>query len=118
MTADLTAIIEAAAEADYLAERAHRSGKGPLAWPDWTYLPNQDRSDIRDRVMPTITATLTTFRAEVLVALAESLEAQSKEYEARAETRNVLTEAVLRGADMGKAIAYMDAATQVRKALP
>ena len=48
--------------------------------------------------------------------LAESLEAESKVCETRAGTRDVLTEAITRGADMGKAIAYMDAATQLRKA--
>ena len=79
---------------------------------------------IRDAVDDLIQAILDSERTimpadpNAIGELAKSLEAQSKEYEARAETRNVLTEAALRGADMGKAIAYMDAATQVRKALP
>ena len=51
-----------------------------------------------------------------ILALAESLEAESREHATRAETRDLLTEAITRGADMGKAIAYMDAATQLRKA--
>jgi len=116
MTTNLAAIIEAAAEADYMAWRKRNGHETSVAWPNWGALFEDERIARRERIAVIVTTTLDAYRAEVLMPLAESLEAQSKVCGARAGTRDVLTEAITRGADMGKAIAYMDAATQLRKA--
>ena len=116
MTTNLAAIIEAAAEADYMVERAQLGGEPPFAWPDWADLPEFEKGARREDVTPAVTATLATFRAEVLVPLAERLEMFSRSNEQLAEGHHAAGDFSLEAKAYGHAIAYVDAATQLRKA--
>ena len=52
------AIVEAAARAQYMDDRANRGGDGPFTWPEWDDLPVFEQAICRQFVFPVVLATL------------------------------------------------------------
>jgi len=52
------AIVEAAARAKYMADRAQSGGDGPFEWPEWEDLPAFEQAICRQFVFPVVLATL------------------------------------------------------------
>ena len=114
MTAALTreAIVEAAARAQYMDDRATRGGDGPFEWPEWDDLPDFEQAICRESALVTVLATLT-----ALMPLVEGFEALAKSNEEIAERH---LHGDNHGSEMkayGCAIAYVSAATELRKVM-
>ena len=52
------AIVDAAARAQYMGNRAERGGDGPFTWPEWDDLPVFEQAICRQFVFPVVLATL------------------------------------------------------------
>ena len=74
------AIVEAAARAKYLDDRANRGGEGPFEWPEWEGLTDFEQAIRREDVTPIVTATLT-----ALLPLVEEFRAEAGFHERNSE---------------------------------